>query len=257
MKNLDIAQIADSGQIFRFNRVGENKWELIARDKYWLIDTTKEIRFPDRFWEHYFDIETDYSKFIDSIPETDEYLIKAAKAAEGIRILNQDPWEMLISFIISQRKSIPAIKTSIEKLCKAFGSKIEGIDATEDKYAFPTPQQLAKASLKELEECSLGYRTEYVYEAAKRVAGGEYDLDKWKELDDEALRKELMAIKGVGIKVANCVMLFGYHRIGAFPVDVWIQRIMDNYYDGRFPVERYEGYAGVMQQYMFFYERSY
>lgn len=274
MDYLNIQQIADSGQIFRFNFVGDDKWELIAGDKYWLIDTGKEIMFPDAFWEHYFDMETDYGKFIKAIPKSDKYLTNASMASSGIRILNQDPWEMLISFIISQRKSIPAIKTSIEKLCAKFGTllpKTGRTDATSASkadsagsvtgdgsyyYAFPTPEQLSKASLDDLQECSLGYRAPYVYEAAQKVARGDYDLAGWRHLPDEELRAALMSIKGVGIKVANCVMLFGYHRIGAFPVDVWIQRIMDAYYEGRFPVEKYPGYAGVMQQYMFFYERT-
>lgn len=250
IKNLNIQQIADSGQIFRFNPMDENRYELIAGDKRLVIDTSKEIKFPDKFWEHYFDLETDYSKFIAAVPKTDKFLTAATKCAYGIRILNQDPWEMLISFIISQRKSIPAIKTSIEKLCEKFGTKKKGY------YAFPTPKQLAAAGMEDLFDCSLGYRAPYIYECAKRVASGEYDLKAYGKLDDEQLREALMAIKGVGIKVANCVMLFGYHRIGAFPVDVWIQRIVDEYYNGTFPLERYEGFAGVIQQYMFFYGRG-
>lgn len=259
--NLSIQQIADSGQIFRFNLIADNKWELIAGDKYWLIDADEEIKFPEQFWEHYFDMETDYGKFISEIPESDEYLRRAAVAAAGIRILNQDPWEMLISFIISQRKSIPAIKTGIEKLSARFGTRkkkpgtsAKGQDAY--YYAFPTPEQLSGASLEELEECSLGYRAPYVCEAAGKVYRGECDLNEWRHLPDEELRAKLMSLKGVGIKVANCVMLFGYHRIGAFPVDVWIQRIMDTYYGGAFPAEKYQGFAGVMQQYMFYYERT-
>lgn len=250
IKNLDIGQIADSGQVFRFNLIRDNVYELIAGDKRLVIDTRKEIKFPDKFWEHYFDLETDYAKFIAAVPKTDKFLTAATRCASGIRILNQDPWEMLISFIISQRKSIPAIKTSIEKLCEKFGTKKQGY------YAFPTPKQLAKASLDELLDCSLGYRAPYIYECAKRVASGEYDLKAYGKLSDDELREALMDIKGVGIKVANCVMLFGYHRIGAFPVDVWIQRVVDEHYGGNFPLKRYDGFAGVIQQYMFYYGRG-
>ena len=250
INNFNIQQIADSGQIFRFNRIDDSRYELIAKDRRLLIDTEKEMTFPDKFWWDYFDMDTDYSAFIHSVPETDKFLTAAVRYASGIRILNQDPWEMLISFIISQRKSIPAIKTSIEKLCSSFGTNMGGY------YAFPTPDQLAKAEMAELEACSLGYRATYIYECARRAASGEYDIEAWKKLDDDALRDTLMSIKGVGIKVANCTMLFGYHRIGAFPADVWIKRIEDEYYDGAFPVENYPGYAGVMQQYMFFYGRE-
>lgn len=250
INNFDIQQIADSGQIFRFNKIDDSHYELIAGDRRLIIDTDKEMEFTDRFWWHYFDMDTDYSRFISSVPESDRFLSAAVRYASGIRILNQDPWEMLISFIISQRKSIPAIKTSIEKLCSRFGNDMGGY------YAFPTPEQLAKAELNRLEDCSLGYRAPYIYECARKVASGEYDIYAWKNLDDDALRIALMSIRGVGIKVANCTMLFGYHRIGAFPVDVWIKRIEDEYYNGAFPVEKYSGYAGIMQQYMFYYGRE-
>lgn len=249
-RNFNIQQIADSGQIFRFNRIDECHYELIAGDRRLVLCEKEDPDLSDKFWWHYFDMDTDYGKFIRAVPESDRFLSAAVSYANGIRILNQDPWEMLISFIISQRKSIPAIKTSIEKLCERYGEKMEGY------YAFPTPDRLAKADMKGLEACSLGYRAPYIYECAARVSSGEYDLNAWRKMDDADLRAALMSIKGVGIKVANCVMLFGYHRIAAFPVDVWIKRIEDEYYRGAFPVEKYEGFAGVMQQYMFYYGRG-
>jgi len=250
MKNFDIKQIADSGQIFRFNEIEDGKFELIAGDRKLDINTLEPFEVTDEFWSHYFDLETDYGRFIKAIPESDRFLTAAARYGSGMRILRQDTWEMLISFIISQRKSIPAIKTSVEKLCEKFGTRKNGY------YAFPTPKQLERAEMDELCECSLGYRAPYIYECARKVASGEYDLKAWEKLDDDELRSRLMGIKGVGIKVANCVMLFGYHRIGAFPVDVWIQRIVDEQYGGSFPLELYEGFSGVIQQYMFFYGRS-
>jgi len=259
MKNLDIQQIADSGQIFRFNRMEDGRYELIASDKRLIVDPKEVDRakdqdadsiFPNKFWRNFFDLGTDYGKFMKAVPKDDEFLQAAIKDVHGMRILNQDPWEMLISFIISQRKNIPAIKASVEKICERYGKDMGGY------HAFPTPKELAKATLDELKDSSLGYRAPYIYECAKKVAEGEYDLEAWRDLDDEALRAQLMSIKGVGIKVANCVMLFGYHRIGAFPVDVWIQRVIDGQYDGKFPLERYQGFAGVIQQYMFFHGRN-
>jgi N-glycosylase/DNA lyase len=254
-KHLDIAAIADSGQTFRFNRTGEGIYELRARDR--CVHISQEsaaapayLDCPqkeyDSFWKDYLDLDTDYGRFLAAIPEDDDFLVAAGRTAGGIRILRQDPWEMLISFIISQRKNIPAIKSCIEKLCERFGT--EG--------AFPGIEQLAGASREELAECSLGYRTDYVLEAARSAAEGRLDLYAMTGLADEELRRRLMDIKGVGIKVANCVMLFGYHRIAAFPVDVWIARIVKEHYAGTFPLERYEGFAGVIQQYMFYYERT-
>ena len=160
---------------------------------------------------------------------------------------------MLITIIISQRKNIPARRQAVESLSTTCGTCI---DKENEFFAFPTPTQLAGLSLSDLQDLSLGYRAKYVYEAAQKVASGELDIKKWAMLGDDDLHKALLSCYGVGEKVANCVALFGYHRIGAFPVDVWIDRIQKTYYNGSFPVEKYEGFAGVMQQYMFYYERK-
>ena len=181
----------------------------------------------EEFWIDYFDLRLDYSDFEKNIPADDLFLTNAAEYSYGIRILNQDKWEMLISFIISQRKSIPAIKSSIEKLARTYGKKIDmqvpdfikNIDKNSEFFAFPTPKVLADASLDDLNACSLGYRSPY-------------------------------------IEAANCVALFGYHRIAAFPIDVWIKRMIDEHYEGEFPLKLYDGYAGVIQQYIFYYGRE-
>ena len=253
-KHLDIAAIADSGQTFRFNRLDEEYFTLHAGDQHIILrqrnaDEPAELDCTqgeyDDLWADYFDMQTDYGAFLAAIPQEDTFLTEAGREARGIRILRQDPWEMLISFIISQRKNIPAIKSCIEKLCERFGT--EG--------AFPTARQLAAVSHEELEACSLGYRTDYVLEAARAAASGELDLHAMRSLSDGELLARLLRIRGVGVKVANCVMLFGYHRIAAFPIDIWISRIIKEHYGGAFPLERYEGYAGVIQQYMFYHVR--
>ena len=267
---LDMKKIADSGQIFRFN-VYDDEFSLVAGDKLLFIKEDKngyilscsEKEFNE-FWLDYFDLSLDYGDFEKNIPKTDVFLKDAAKYSYGIRILNQDKWEMLISFIISQRKSIPAIKSSIEKLAKVYGKKIDmkipefikNIDADTEFYTFPTPKELANADIEALNACSLGYRSPYIEASAKAVYRKDIDLNAIDSLDDEELLKALMSLKGVGIKVANCVALFGYHRIAAFPIDVWIKRMIDEHYDGEFPLELYKGYAGVIQQYIFYYGRE-
>lgn len=267
---LDMKKIADSGQIFRFN-VYDDEFSLVAGDKLLFIKEDKngyilscsEKEFNE-FWLDYFDLRLDYGDFEKNIPETDIFLKDAAKYSYGIRILNQDKWEMLISFIISQRKSIPAIKSSIEKLAKVYGKKIDmkipefikNIDADTEFYTFPTPKEFANADIEALNACSLGYRSPYIEASAKAVYRKDIDLNAIDSLDDEELLKALMSLKGVGIKVANCVALFGYHRIAAFPIDVWIKRMIDEHYDGEFPLELYKGYAGVIQQYIFYYGRE-
>ena len=267
---LDMKKIAESGQIFRFN-VYDDEYSLVAGDKLLFIKedddgyilSCSESEFEE-FWTDYFDLRLDYSDFEKNIPADDLFLTNAAEYSYGIRILNQDKWEMLISFIISQRKSIPAIKSSIEKLARTYGKKIDmqvpdfikNIDKNSEFFAFPTPKALADASIDDLNACSLGYRSPYIEASAKAVYRGDIDLEALSKLDDNELLAALMSLKGVGIKVANCVALFGYHRIAAFPIDVWIKRMIDEHYDGEFPLKLYDGYAGVIQQYIFYYGRE-
>ena len=253
---LDIRKIADSGQTFRMEDISDafgDMFRCIALDK---ICTAGKGRIyceeeDISFWKNYFDLDTDYESMTASIDPDDCYLCGCAEYGRGIRILRQDPWEMLITFIISQRRSIPSIKTCVERLCRRYGRKIEG-----DIYAFPSPDELSEAGLDDLADCGLGYRSEYVYLACRDVCSGALDLDAMKELSDGELFQRLTALRGVGPKVANCVCLFGFHRISAFPVDVWIDRVLKEHYPEGFPMDRYDGYAGVMQQYMFYAARK-
>ena len=261
---LDMRKIADSGQVFRFNKHEDDRYTLVADDRYLEIRRVGEgssdlhsYEFScdaneyEGYWKRYFDMDTDYTKYVNSIEASDKYLISAGEYSKGIRILRQNKWEMLISFIISQRKSIPAIKSSIEKMAKYFGSNIK-----DDIYAFPSPQQIMSAKPELMDACGLGYRKEYIQAAARQVMEEGMDLYKLDTLSDAELLEQLKTFKGVGVKVANCIMLFAYHRIGAFPIDVWIERILNENYKNGFPLERYEGYAGVLQQFMFFYARE-
>ena len=162
---------------------------------------------------------------------------------------------MLISFIISQRKNIPAIKASIEKICRLAGEEICEDERVGVVYSFPTPDKLAALSMEELSSCSLGYRDKYVHQAALDVCSGAVDLESWVNLDDAALMEKLISLYGVGVKVANCEILFGYHRLDAFPKDVWINRVLDLKYPDGFMFDQYAPYNGIMQQYLFFYSR--
>lgn len=159
---------------------------------------------------------------------------------------------MLVSFIISQRRSIPAIRTAVEALSRKFGTAIDTPEG--QAYAFPTPAQLAAALPEELAACGLGYRVPYVQDAARRVADGTTDLAALGGLGDEELQQTLRAVRGVGVKVAACTALFGYHRLAVLPVDVWMERVLRVEYGGELP-QRYRSCAGVLQQYMFYYAR--
>jgi N-glycosylase/DNA lyase len=257
IKHFDPAAIAESGQCFRMRIRAPGLVEAIHRGRRLLIETLGDERLgfsctQEEFhdvWEDYFDLSTDYSLFLNAVDREDGYLLRAAGAGQGLRILRQDPWEVLISFILSQRKSIPAIRDGIEKISLRLGSPVTGEQGV---YDFPTPQRLAVASLAELSACSLGYRAPYIQAAARSVAAGETDLNEMDRFSDETLMQKLLALYGVGVKVASCVMLFGYHRLDLAPVDVWIQRVIENEYGGVSPFPKYKGFAGVMQQYMFY-----
>ena len=253
-KDFDIKKIAESGQIFRMNPCADGSYFLVAEDKTLRIFGNElccsQSEF-DSFWKGYFDLEADYEAFRNAVPKSDTFLRDASDFGRGIRILRQDPWEMLVSFIISQRKSIPSIKVCIESLAAHYGEEIgEGV------FAFPKAGALASASLEDLHSCALGYRDSYVLGAARAVYEGKIDLEGLRGLCYEDLLGKLMELRGVGAKVANCVALFAYHKIEAFPVDTWIEKVLRERYAAGFPFERYQGFAGVMQQYMFYFARS-
>lgn len=248
--DFDLRKIAYSGQCFRVKELSDDTFSFVTKSSKVTIKALVNNSFDiscskdewDNIWHDYFDLDTNYSDIRSSIPSDDSYMLRAAEIGKGIRILKQDYFEMLISFIISQRKSIPAIKTSVERLCSLYGK---------DGF-FPTPDAMLKATNEELSSCGLGYRVSYVAEASKKVALKEVDLDELSLLSDDDLFASLKSFNGVGDKVANCVALFGYHRIGRAPVDTWIKKVIDNSYNGINPFPTYGSVAGIMQQYMFY-----
>ena len=253
-KNLDFYLIARSGQCFRMHAeddvirmwAGSHYLEVRPLGNHTYDFSCPEDMLP--FWSHYLDLNGPYARAVRQIPEDDSYLSSCAQCCRGLRLLRQDPFETLISFIISQRKSIPAIETSVEKLCALCGKK------TEHGYAFPTPEAIAECTLEQIQSCSVGYRASYILETARRVFSCPLPPENTR-MSDEKLLNLLLSFPGVGIKVASCVMLFGYHRLSFAPVDVWIQRVIDTHYQGINPFPSLGPYAGLYQQYMFCHAR--
>lgn len=256
----DPIAIAESGQCFRMRPQKDGSAMLVALGRWLAIRPMGEEQFEfscdeeeyRQIWRPYFDLDADYALYRARILKKDAFLQRAAEYGKGLRILRQDPFEMLVTFILSQRKSIPAICTAVEKLCQSFGKDIDTPQGT--MYAFPTPQALAGADFSQLQHCGLGYRTKYVQDAARQVAEGGLDLAALEVSSDETLCRALKGVFGVGEKVAACVMLFGYHRLGALPLDVWMNRVIEQEYGGNWP-RSYRAFAGVIQQYMFYYAR--
>lgn len=261
MDNFDLGQICRSGQCFRMDQIGENRYRVIAGDRY--LELTQErgiVNFfcPEEdfifFWIRYFDLDCDYcGEYIDKINPRDKYLTAASEMGNGIRILQQDLWEMIISFLISQQNNITRIKRCIENISQEFGEKKVSSTGVE-YYTFPTAQALASATEEQLRECNLGYRAKYVLDTARKVYFGDISLDGLYDMKYKAARKELLKLYGVGEKVADCICLFGLHQLDAFPVDTHIRQVLDAHYKRGFPNRRYKGFRGVMQQYIFYYE---
>lgn len=262
--DFDLDKIAESGQCFRWNKMGEGKYRILHASRCLIIQKESEYIYSvdcnenefKTIWMPYFDLDENYYRIRNRIKrEEDPFLAEAVKNETGIRILRQHPWEALISFIISQNRNIPAIKKSIELLSEKAG--IEKKDSEGRRYyTFPTPQCLNQLSIEELNQCKLGYRSKYIKAVSEAVALGEFDLNRLAEVSDNEALHELTKLFGVGEKVATCVLLYGLHRLNAFPVDVWVKRILSNEYAGGYPMEKYAPYNGVYQQYMFAYYRN-
>lgn len=249
----------ECGQCFRWNDDGTGAYIGVASGRAARVflsggNTMIECEEEDLgFWHNYLDMDTNYTAARESIMIGD-YLTECAEYGEGIRILRQDYWEALCSFIISQCNNIPRIKSIIEKLCALFGEEMEtpwGV-----KYTFPTASRVALLEEPELAPLRSGYRAAYIINAARAVASGEIDLQYAATLDGNEARKYLKSLNGVGDKVANCAVLFGLHRMNAFPVDVWIKRALKEHMPQGFDASSLGEYAGLAQQYMFFHARE-
>ena len=273
IESFDLAHIFECGQCFRWNKqengsyIGTFKHNVLKVEK-----QTNRIIFTgicdgdiQNICNEYFSLNEDYEKIKKNLAKIDKYLKKSIEFGKGIRILHQDLWETLISFIISANNNIPRIKKIIERLSQNYGKKIE----FEGKkyYTFPSPEELAKASVEDLRNLGLGFRDVRVYETTQRVLKGEIDLQKIeKEKRIEEIEKNLLEIPGVGPKVADCIMLFSLKKYQVFPIDVWVRRVMSElYFENKEQkpqkikqfVEQYFGdKAGLAQQYLFYWRRE-
>ena len=277
--NLDFT--LSCGQSFRWNKHGE-WWYGVVKEKIFRIrQVGDKLEFENvdaDFVKDYFGLHDDMPRIFSKITR-DKYIKKAVKKFEGLHILRQDPWECLISYICATYKNVPAIRQMLFNLSKKFGDKT--VFNGYDFYTFPTPARLTKASVKELAECGLGYRARYVSETAKMIYEGNVDFESLRKANYEKARQKLLNFLGVGLKVADCVLLFSLGKLEAFPVDVWIKRVILKYYANHFPSEfirkisakktlanseyerlnlfgrRYFGkYAGYAQEYLYHFEKT-
>lgn len=276
ISNFDIAAVMECGQCFRFSRVEgsphECEYSGVAAGRFISVgqdgDTLTLYNvgaddYTSRF-AHFLGLDRDYAAIVrDILSRSDsDALRRAVDIGGGIRILAQEPWEALCSFIISQNNNIPRIRGLVRAISREFGTPIDcralashGADATE--YTFPSPEALAAAGIDALAALKTGFRAKYIYDAASRVADGRLSLPAVAATEETSRAAEmLMSVSGVGPKVAACTLLFGFARLDAFPVDVWIKRVIAKYFPREFDAAALGPFAGIAQQYLFYGERS-
>ncbi len=247
-KGFSLKSTIESGQCFRFMETDGGYNLKMGGRSVFVTQTGNTVNITgsddEAFFENYFGLDLDYAK-INKILSKDAVIARAIKTVGGIHILKQEIFETLISFIISQNNNIPRIKKIIAALCDNFG---EG--------SFPDAATLARLSETDLSVIKAGFRAKYILDAARKTESGEVDIYNLKGMDYDAAAAELKKIKGVGDKVASCVLLFGAQFYDAFPIDVWIKKALAHFYPQGIELEKFGGYAGVAQQYLFHYART-
>ncbi len=284
VSNFNIKQILECGQCFRWEKISDYNYivvakrqviEIVQKDNDVYIYNT-DLKSFNEIWREYFDLDTEYSTIKAKLSE-DDLLKRSVEFGYGIRILNQDPFEILISFIISARNSIPSIMKTIKKISEKWGDKLEYKGKV--YYAFPTEEQLKDATLEDIKETGASFRSKYIIDTIKNVNLAteakekgmltaelqQYDLKYIKSLETDECHKALQNFMGVGAKVADCIMLFSMSKHSAFPVDVWIKRAMIHFYVAPdvslnkirvFGRDKFGELAGLAQQYLFYYARE-
>ena len=273
--DFDIEQTLECGQCFHFVRLDVDKKDYVLSayqkmlhisqngDEIILFNTSMEDY--NTIWKNYFDLERDYKSIKQDLLSHDNTLKEAIETMSGVRILNQEFFETLISFIISQNKQIPHIKKIVSDISTKYGNYLGECNDV-NVYAFPTLEQMSGVTVEDLKELKTGFRAPYIVDAVQKVKDKTIDEAQLRQADVQECEQLLTQIKGVGAKVANCTMLFGLGKTQAFPVDVWIKRIMEHlYFNGEdtpkekiaeFAKERFGEYGGYAQQYLFYYGKT-
>ena len=272
VENFDAKAIFTCGQAFRWYEEKNGSFTTVHLGRVLnVLNVENKVIFKgtnleefNEIWIDYFDLSTDYQSIRKSL-SNNEILAKAMEYGKGIRILNQNHFEMLISFIISANNMIPRIKKSIEVISMKYG-KFICEDENRKYYSFPTVEELSKATVEDLREfAKVGFRDKRIFDTVNLIKNENIDLDNFEKLDTDTLREELLKFSGVGDKVADCIMLFSYRRGEVFPVDVWIKRVMEELFiKEETPVKKiskeadriFGKYAGYAQQYLFYYGRE-
>ncbi|MBR6811854.1 MAG: DNA-3-methyladenine glycosylase 2 family protein [Oscillospiraceae bacterium] len=256
LTDFDADKIFDCGQCFRWLKQSDGSWRGIAHSRVMTLSQEENrvtLSAPkedfESIWHNYFDLERDYEAMRSRLGVSD-YMTKACEFGKGIRILRQEPWEALCTFIISQCNNIARIRGIVERLCA-----LKGEELGEGLYSFPSFDTVASLSEEDLAPLRSGYRAKYILEAARAVSEGRFDLDAACKMNADDAMKALLTLEGVGKKVAGCVMLFGLGKTEAFPIDTWMKKALKEYFEEGFDPRVFGDDAGIAQQYIFYYAR--
>jgi len=272
VRDYDLTGTLESGQAFRWkhvdgawNGVIRNRWVRLRADEFAITAETAQPVTDWRWLTHYLQLDLDINGVIATFPD-DEPIRAAVHACRGLRLLRQEPWECLASFILSSTKQIVQIRQIVSVLCERFGDPIPAAPQYAPAFGFPSAQRLASTTESELRACKMGFRAPYLLETARAVAGGHLDLERLRDFPVEIAREELVKLPGVGRKIADCVLLFAYGFPSAFPVDVWVIKALQKLYFPRrrasakrlrhFSETHFGPNAGYAQQYLFHYMRT-
>ena len=271
-KDYDLAATLDSGQVFRWRQVEGSWMGMVGRHRVRLTQEREGISaetdgpMADWSWlREFLQTDVELEKIFKTFPN-DEPMNQAVAACRGLRVLRQEPWECLASFILSSTKQIVQIRQIVGRLCEGFGERLGEEAGTHLSHSFPTAEKIAALSEANLRSCGMGFRAPYFLATARHIAEGKADLEKLRRLPHHEARTELMRLRGVGGKIADCVLLFAYGFDSAFPVDTWVERALQTlYFPGRkagkkklveFAATHFGSHAGYAQQYLFHYMRT-
>ena len=266
--NFDLKSTITCGQIFRYEVI-EDEFIIVIKDrvislkeegKFIIVKSNNEDNLISVI-EDYFDLNRDYDILCSDIIKMDEKLTDAVKYSKGLKIIHQDPFETIISYIISQNNRVPSIANALNLIAKCYGKKVKFNGR--EYYLFPEYKKLSKLSIQDYRECKVGFRDKYLYDVVNKINNNEFNINDIYQMNSEEALKYLISFKGIGMKVASCILLFAYQKYDVFPVDTWVKKHMkDNYnIEGEtkireFALNKYKEYSGIAIQYMFNYKRN-
>ncbi len=269
VKDFDLKNTVTCGQIFRFEELDDESFDIILPDRVInirqdgnkiVVKSNKEDNLEEVI-KTYFDLNYDYESIYDKVLKIDKNNKEIVDFSKGLKMINEPIIETCISFILSSNNRVPQIKKSLDYISNKYGEKV--LFNNKEYYLFPDISALSKASLNDLRECKVGFRDKYLYNFIDKVNNNEFDFNIIKDMNSDDALKYLMSLNGVGEKVASCILLFGYHRFDVFPIDTWVKKYMKDEYNiegitniKKYVYDKYKELSGIVIQYMFNYKRN-